>query len=239
MLQGLASAADDAASYDIFAAISTLKKWEDGKDVETDVQRSIDVKLRKLVCVSYSIVPKGADNATTKDLYKYLRESLEAVSTGMVSVFDLKASSADFNGELLKCLLKSIDTSSSAGHKSLDPHKAWDKLKYAKAWDKLKYAMLWGRDDLVHEQLSKVLHGGVLCMGLHLTVHQDFIAWLTGERLCFCLVCVCCCVRASASTSADFAGDYGGDPGSRSKQPAPRSHDLRLGAQQRSKKKRK
>jgi hypothetical protein len=162
VLQGLASAADDADSYDIFAAISTLRKWEDGKDAETDVQRSIDVKLRKLVCVSYSIVPKGADNATTKHLYKYLRESLDAVSTGMVSVFDLKASSADFNGELLKCLLKSIDTPSSAGNKSLDPKKAWDKLKYAKAWDKLKFAMLWGRDDLVHEQLSKVLQGRVL-----------------------------------------------------------------------------
>jgi len=160
VLQDLVPAADDAANYDIFAAISALKTWEDDNIAETDIQRRIDIKLRRLLCVSYSIVQKGANNATTKHLYKYLRESLEAVSTGMVSVFDLKGSSADFNGALLKCLLKSIDTSSSAGNNSLDPEKAWNKLKYAKAWKKLEYIMRWGRDDLVREQLSEVLHEG-------------------------------------------------------------------------------
>jgi hypothetical protein len=178
------AAADAASNFDIFAAINTLKHWEDsyGKLAETDVQRTIDVKLSKLLCVSYNIVQKGAD---TKSLYKYLRESLEAVSkgrrksanygasagAGLVSVFDLKASSADFNLELLKCLLKSIDRSSStiSAAKGLLGFSAI-------VLDKLKYIMLWGRDELVREQLQEVLNEEVLSMVLHVIVHEDSLA---------------------------------------------------------------
>ncbi len=153
VLKDLAPAADDAAKYDIFATIKTLKEWEDGKCEETDVQRSSDVKLIKLLCVSYNIVPQGAFNATTKlqkQLYRHLRESLEAVSTGLVSVFDLKATtaSADFNLELLKCVVKSISAD------SVDMHNANNAKK---TWYTLKYIMLWGRDDLIREHLSEVL----------------------------------------------------------------------------------
>ena len=181
VLKNLAPAAADAASnFDIFAAINTLKEWEDsdGQLAETDVQRTIDVKLSKLLCVSYNIVQKGAGNATTKSLYKYLRESLEAVSrgrrksanygasagAGLVSVFDLKALSADFSLELLKCLLKSI--SAAKGHP----------LDTEMTWYKLKYIMLWGRDELVREQLKEVLNEEVLSMGLHVIVHDDSLA---------------------------------------------------------------
>ena len=181
VLKNLAPAAADAASnFDIFAAINTLKKWEDsdGQLAETDVQRTIDVKLRKLLCVSYNIVQKGADDASTKSLYKHLRESLEAVSrgrrksanygasagAGLVSVFDLKALSADFSLELLKCLLKSI---SAAKGNSLDTEMTWYKLKYI---------MLWGRDELVREQLKEVLNEEVLSMVLHVIVHDDSLA---------------------------------------------------------------
>jgi hypothetical protein len=181
------AAADAASNFDIFAAINTLKHWEDsyGKLAETDVQRTIDVKLSKLLCVSYNIVQKGAGNATTKSLYRYLRESLEAVSkgrgksanygasagAGLVSVFDLKASSADFNLELLKCLLKSIDRSSStiSAAKGLLGFSAI-------VLDKLKYIMLWGRDELVREQLQEVLNEEVLSMVLHVIVHEDSLA---------------------------------------------------------------
>ena len=149
------AAADAASNFDIFAAINTLKHWEDsyGKLAETDVQRTIDVKLSKLLCVSYNIVPQGAFNATTKlqkQLYRHLRESLEAVSTGLVSVFDLKATtaSADFNLELLKCVVKSISAD------SVDMHNANNAKK---TWYTLKYIMLWGRDDLIREHLSEVL----------------------------------------------------------------------------------
>ena len=188
VLKNLAPAAADAASnFDIFAAINTLKKWEDsdGKLAETDVQRTIDVKLSKLLCVSYNIVQKGAGNATTKSLYKYLRESLEAVSkgrrksanygasagAGLVSVFDLKASSADFNLELLKCLLKSIDRSSS----TISAAKGLPSIS-AIVLDKLKLIMLWGRDELVREQLQEVLNEEVLSMVLHVIVHEDSLA---------------------------------------------------------------
>ena len=188
VLKNLAPAAADAASnFDIFAAINTLKKWEDsdGQLAETDVQRTIDVKLRKLLCVSYNIVQKGAGNATTKSLYRYLRESLEAVSkgrrksanygasagVGLVSVFDLKASSADFNLELLKCLLKSIDRSSS----TISAAKGLPSIS-AIVLDKLKYIMLWGRDELVREQLKEVLNEEVLSMVLHVIVHEDSLA---------------------------------------------------------------
>ena len=178
------AAADAASNFDIFAAINTLKHWEDsyGKLAETDVQRTIDVKLSKLLCVSYNIVQKGAD---TKSLYKYLRESLEAVSkgrrksanygasagAGLVSVFDLKASSADFNLELLKCLLKSIDRSSS----TISAAKGLPSIS-AIVLDKLKLIMLWGRDELVREQLQEVLNEEVLSMVLHVIVHEDSLA---------------------------------------------------------------
>ena len=185
VLKNLAPAAADAASnFDIFAAINTLKKWEDsdGQLAETDVQRTIDVKLSKLLCVSYNIVQKGAD---TKSLYRYLRESLEAVSkgrrksanygasagAGLVSVFDLKASSADFNLELLKCLLKSIDRSSS----TISAAKGLPSIS-AIVLDKLKLIMLWGRDELVREQLQEVLNEEVLSMVLHVIVHEDSLA---------------------------------------------------------------
>ena len=113
---------DDAANFDILTVIKTLKKWEGGKDPESDLQRSIDVKLKKLICENYDIVEKGNDdddlqylqNTKTKKLYKYLRESLEAVNMGLVFVFDSKASSADrldFNKDVLKCVHKSIDMS--------------------------------------------------------------------------------------------------------------------------------
>ena len=128
---------DDAANFDILTVIKTLKKWEGGKDPESDLQRSIDVKLKKLICENYDIVEKGNDlqylqntktkklyekgndlqylqNTKTKKLYKYLRESLEAVNMGLVFVLDLKASSADrldFNKDVLKCVHKSIDMS--------------------------------------------------------------------------------------------------------------------------------
>jgi hypothetical protein len=111
---------DDAANFDILTVIKTLKKWEGGRDPETDLQRSIDVKLKKLICETYDIVEKGNDlhqylqNTTTKKFYKYLRESLEAVNMGLVFVLDSKASSADrldFNKDVLKCVHKSIDMS--------------------------------------------------------------------------------------------------------------------------------
>ena len=113
---------DDAANFDILTVIKTLKKWEGGKDPESDLQRSIDVKLKKLICENYDIVEKGNDdddlqylqNTKTKKLYKYLRESLEAVNMGLVFVLDSKASSADrldFNKDVLKCVHKSIDMS--------------------------------------------------------------------------------------------------------------------------------
>ena len=181
------AAADAASNFDIFAAINTLKHWEDsyGKLAETDVQRTIDVKLSKLLCVSYNIVQKGAGNATTKSLYRYLRESLEAVSkgrrksanygasagVGLVSVFDLKASSADFNLELLKCLLKSIDRSSS----TISAAKGLPSIS-AIVLDKLKFITMWGRDELVREQLQEVLNEEVLSMVLHVIVHEDSLA---------------------------------------------------------------
>jgi hypothetical protein len=203
------AAADAASNFDIFAAINTLKHWEDsdGQLAETDVQRTIDVKLSKLLYVSYNIVQKGAFNATTKSLYRYLRESLEAVSkgrrksanygasagAGLVSVFDLKASSADFNLELLKCLLKSIDRSSfaiSAAKLDISAYSLW--------WYKLKYTMRMGRDDLVREQLSEVLNEKVLSMGLQATVYEDSLAELTCDCLCVCdRTCVFSCAQAS------------------------------------------
>jgi hypothetical protein len=162
LLQSFAPA--DAANFDIWAAINTLKGWEGGKVAETDLQRSVDVKLKKLMCETYKIVVRGQNgelhlylqNTTTKKLYMYLRQSLEAVSTGLVFVFDLIASSADrldFNRELLKCVHKSIDMSNTCAE-DLD-----DSLGL-----KLEYTMKWGRDELVHEQLNEVLNEGVLSM---------------------------------------------------------------------------
>ena len=87
LLQSFAPA--DAANFDIVAVITTLKEWEGGKKPETDLQRSIDVKLRMLMCETYHIVVRGAVDATAKHLYQYLRKSLEAVSMGLVFVFDL------------------------------------------------------------------------------------------------------------------------------------------------------
>ncbi len=151
--QILATPAGYAAKIDTKAVVKKLKEWEEGK-AETDIQRRVDVKLRTLFCESYGIVRKGKSDATPKHLYKYLRESLEAVdqglSQGLVFVFDLKNSSADFNRELLKCALKSIDSSSSAS----------DSLGQ-RAWYKLKFTMR-ARDDLIREQLMEVLNEGVL-----------------------------------------------------------------------------
>jgi len=163
VLQSLVISSEDAVDrYDIFEAIDTLKNWEHS-DIETDIQRSTDVKLRSLMTESYSIVMKGAGNGTTKHLYKYLRETLEAVSTGLVFVFDLKEASSDFNGALLKALMSSFERSDFAG-KSL----------HEKAWYKLKYTMLWGRDDLVHEQLEEVLllksHFSIACVRLYVRI---------------------------------------------------------------------
>ncbi len=149
-LEALApNSAGDAAKDETIAAIDTLKKWESAKGgSESDVQRSVDLKLRKLFCESYGIIPKGKSDATAKNIYKYLRHSLEAVGKGLVLVFDLKNSSADFNREMLKCALKSIDSFSSPG----------DSLGQ-RAWYKLKYTMK-SRDDLVPEQLIEVLNEG-------------------------------------------------------------------------------
>ncbi len=139
----------DAAKDESIAAIDTLKKWESAKGgSESDVQRSVDLKLRKLFCESYGIIPKGKSYSTAKNIYKYLRHSLEAVGKDLVHVFDLKNSSADFNREMLKCALKSIDSFSSPG----------DSLGQ-RAWYKLKYTMK-SRDDLVPEQLIEVLNEG-------------------------------------------------------------------------------
>ena len=159
LLQSFAPA--DAANFDIWAAINKLIGWEGRKVAETDLQRSVDVKLKKLMCETYQIVAQGngelhqyLQNTTTQKLYEYLRQSLEAVSTGLVFVFDLIASSADrldFNRELLKCVHKSIDMSNTCAE-DLD-----DSLGL-----KLKYTMKWGRDELVHEQLNEVLNEGVL-----------------------------------------------------------------------------
>ena len=146
----LATPAGDAAKIDINAVVKKLKEWEES-NAETDIQRSVDVKLRKLFCESYRIVRKGKSDATAKNLYKCLRESLEAVGEDLVFVFDLKNSSADFNRELLKCALKSIDRSSTSAGDSLGQ----------RAWYKLKYTMR-ARDDLVPEQLIEVLNEGVL-----------------------------------------------------------------------------
>ncbi len=147
--QILATPAGDAAKIDTKAVVKKLKEWEEGKP-ETDIQRRVDLELRKLFCESYGIVQKGKSDATAKHLYKYLRESLEAVGQGLVFVFDLENSSADFNREFLKCALKSIDSSSTAS----DPlgQRAWYKLKYT----------IKCRDDLVREQLIEVLNEGVL-----------------------------------------------------------------------------
>jgi hypothetical protein len=141
----------DLRKMDTRAAIQKLLKgWEKEGRTQTDIQRSVDVKLRKLFCDSYEIVQKGPSEATTKKLYKYLRESLEAVGEGLVFVFDLRNSSADFNRELLKCALKSIDSSTSAGDSLL-----------GRASYKLKYIMR-ARDDLVRDQLIEVLNEGFL-----------------------------------------------------------------------------
>jgi hypothetical protein len=141
----LATPAGDAAKIDINAVVKKLKEWEES-NAETDIQRSVDVKLRKLFCESYSIVRKGNGAATAKKNYKTLRESLEAVNTGLVLVYDLENSLADFKLELLKCALKSFDSCS-------DSQKA--------ACYKLKYT-LKARDDLVPEQMKEVLIEGVL-----------------------------------------------------------------------------
>ena len=90
-----------------------------------------------------------------------------------MSVFDLKALSADFSLELLKCLLKSI---SAAKGNPLDTEMTWYKLKYI---------MLWGRDELVHEQLKEVLNEGVLSTDFYMIVHEESLAWLTCPCLCF------------------------------------------------------
>jgi hypothetical protein len=207
---------DDAANFDIVAVITTLKEWEGGKKPETDLQRSIDVKLRMLMCETYHIVVRGAVDATAKHLYQYLRKSLEAVSMGLVFVFDLNVSSdvpQDFNEELLKCVHKSIDMSNSSSN-SLGI--------------KLKYTMKWGRDELVYEHLKEVLNERIISTDLH----EESLAGLTCECMCVCdCVCVCSPARASASTSAGTAEDrvQGSKTGS------PRRQDLRLGTQQRSK----
>jgi hypothetical protein len=183
VLQILATVASDASKIDTRAAIQKpldgrssidlrkmdtraaiqklLKGWEKEGKTQTDIQRSVDVKLRKLFCDSYEIVQKGKSEATAQNLYKYLRESLEAVGEGLVFVFDLRNSSADVNRELLKCALKSIDSSTSAG----------DSL--GRACYKLKYTMR-ARDDLVREQLIEVLNEG----------------FLNGFRLCMKIVVV-------------------------------------------------
>ena len=64
----------------------------------------MDLKIRRLL-VDYEI----ANQTTAKqDLYKWLKECLEAVATGMVLTFDLEKNADDFNGAVLDCILHSL-----------------------------------------------------------------------------------------------------------------------------------
>ena len=97
----------ETKGYDFYTAIETLNTWVNDKArtiVEDDKRRIVDLKIRRLL-VDYEIAIQTTAKHT---LYKWLKECLEAVATGIVFTFDLEKNSDDFNGAVLDCILHSL-----------------------------------------------------------------------------------------------------------------------------------
>ena len=96
--------------YDFFAAMQTLDAWANDEKtrtiVEDDTRRIVDLKLRRMLLDVYQITVDLT--FSQHKLYGCLRDCLEAVATGMVSVFDLEKNADDFNGAVLDCILRGL-----------------------------------------------------------------------------------------------------------------------------------